>query len=134
MTKEEAIKIIKSECYVFNPFNFDCTRMINTALDMAIEALEQEPCDDCISRKDTIKWLKKVTVTDGITFKTGFKQILHDIEQMPPVTPKQKMGRWWERNTYPQESRSWDCSECQEIVFERTDYCPNCGSRMEVEE
>ena len=43
MTREEAIKIIKSECYVFNPFNFDSARMINTALDMAIKALEQEP-------------------------------------------------------------------------------------------
>lgn len=48
---------------------------------------EQQPCDDCISRKETIEWLKKVTVTDGITFKTGFEQILQDIEQMPSVTP-----------------------------------------------
>ena len=46
MTREEAIKIIRSECYVFNPFNFDRARMINTALDMAIKALEQEPCED----------------------------------------------------------------------------------------
>lgn len=48
MTREEAIKIIKSECYVFNPFNFDCARMINTALDMAIKALEQESVLDKI--------------------------------------------------------------------------------------
>ena len=43
MTKKEAIKIIKSECYVFNPFNLDRTTMVNTALDLAIKALEQEP-------------------------------------------------------------------------------------------
>lgn len=41
MTIEEAIKIIKSECYVFNPLNFDRTQLINTALDAAVEALEQ---------------------------------------------------------------------------------------------
>lgn len=41
MTASEAIKIIKSECYVFNPLNFDRTRLINTALDKAVEALEQ---------------------------------------------------------------------------------------------
>ena len=46
MTRNEAIDIIKSECYVFNPFNFDRSTMVNTALDMAIKALEQEPCDD----------------------------------------------------------------------------------------
>lgn len=42
MTASEAIKIIKSECYVFNPLNFDRTQLINTALDAAVEALEQQ--------------------------------------------------------------------------------------------
>jgi hypothetical protein len=44
-----------------------------------------------------------------------------------------KTGHWWERDTYPQECECWDCSECQETVFERTNYCPNCGARMESE-
>ena len=52
MTREEAINIIKSECYVFNPLNFDKSTMVNTALDMAIEALEKQDriaqvLDDC---------------------------------------------------------------------------------------
>ena len=42
MTREEAIGIIKSECYVFFPLNLDRQTMVNTALDMAIKALEQE--------------------------------------------------------------------------------------------
>ena len=41
MTREEAIGIIKSECYVFNPLNLDRSTMVNTALDMAIRALDQ---------------------------------------------------------------------------------------------
>lgn len=41
MTNQEAIKIIKSECYVANLLNLDRTRMVNTALDKACEALEQ---------------------------------------------------------------------------------------------
>lgn len=40
MTKKEAIEIIKSECYIFNPFDFDKSTRINTALDMAIKALK----------------------------------------------------------------------------------------------
>lgn len=43
MSREEAIEVIKSECYVFNPLNFDRSTRINTALDMAVKALEQEP-------------------------------------------------------------------------------------------
>ena len=42
MTKKEAIEIIKSECYIFNPLDFDSSTMVNTALNMAIEALEKQ--------------------------------------------------------------------------------------------
>lgn len=59
MTRENAIDIIKSECYVFNPLNFDRSTMVNTALDMAIKALEQEPCNDAISRKALIERINK---------------------------------------------------------------------------
>ena len=51
-TAEEAKEIIKSECYIFNPLDFDKSTKINTALDMAIEALEKQDriaqiLDDC---------------------------------------------------------------------------------------
>ena len=46
MTREEAIDVIKSECYVFNPLDFDRSTKINTALDVAIKALEQESIID----------------------------------------------------------------------------------------
>ena len=48
MKLDEAINIIKSECYIFNPLDFDRTTMVNTALDVAVEALEQEPLLDKI--------------------------------------------------------------------------------------
>ena len=38
MTNKEAIEIIKSECYIFNPLNFDSSTMVNTAL----KALEKQ--------------------------------------------------------------------------------------------
>ena len=52
MTNKEATSVIKSECYVFNPLDFDKSTMVNTALDMAIEALEKQDriaqiLDDC---------------------------------------------------------------------------------------
>ena len=42
MTNKEAKEIIESECYSFNPLNLDRTTRINTALDMAVEALEKQ--------------------------------------------------------------------------------------------
>ena len=58
MTREEAIGIIKSECYVFNPLNLDRSTMVNNALDIAINALEQETCEDCISKADALRVAK----------------------------------------------------------------------------
>lgn len=46
MTATEAIKIIKSECYVFNPMNFDRMSLVNTALDTAVKALQRMIEDD----------------------------------------------------------------------------------------
>ena len=48
MTRKEAIGVIKSDCYVFNPLDFDRSTKINTALDMAIKALDQESIIDKI--------------------------------------------------------------------------------------
>ena len=53
MTNKEAKEIIESECYVFNPLNFDRTTKVNTALDVAIKALNQESIIDNI-RADVI--------------------------------------------------------------------------------
>lgn len=41
MTNEEAIQTIKSECYISDLLNLDRTRMVNSALDKAVEALRK---------------------------------------------------------------------------------------------
>ena len=41
MTNEKAIEVIKEECYIASPRDIDRCIQINTALDMAIKALEQ---------------------------------------------------------------------------------------------
>ena len=109
---------------------------------VAIEALRKLPSvtpepkssDDCVSRKDTIAWLKKVTVTDGITFETGFKQIIRDIEQMPSVTPERQTGKWIEY----QERKKQIYAECSNCGFKNyagiLNYCPECGAKMEVQD
>lgn len=54
---------------------------------------------------------------------------IHNIP-LSSVTPKEKTGHWYIRETYPLECNSWECSECKEVVYEKTKYCPNCGARM----
>lgn len=99
------------------------------AKDIAIKALKQEPCDDAISRQAAIdKW--ENTTLRG---RTEFDQI---IMMMPPVAPRPKMGQW-----IRVDSKKVRCSECDVIHLiaqypqsANINYCPNCGTKMEVEE
>lgn len=50
MTNEEAKEILEN-AHFFGRSQDD----IDTAIEMAIQALEQEPCEDCISRQEAIK-------------------------------------------------------------------------------
>lgn len=146
MTREEAIEIIKSECYVFNPLNFDRSTMVNTALDMAVKALKQEPCEDAIDRAEAM--------TEIMMFAGNVKPDEEDVylkvsdavqllRELPSVTPKPKMGRWIYIQ-YDGNPRigNWKCSLCmRNVMFGQNqndkplyNYCPNCGAKMESEE
>ena len=84
----------------------------------AIKALEQEPCEDAISKQAVIEILGDY----GCTNKEGL--LFKDIQELPPVTPKPKTGHWVDRWEYN------DCSFCGYITRIRYNYCPNCGAKM----
>ena len=96
MIREDAIKIIKNEedCVLTDCYRPSCescnlvmeTNDILTALDMAIEALEQEPCEDAVSREMIMRHY------DSGEYKhvnhISRNGLLDYIEQLPSVTPK----------------------------------------------
>lgn len=61
----EAVDIIKSECYIMNLLNLDRTRAINSALDMAVEALEQ--------KREKGRWLNINIYNGGICSECGIQ-------------------------------------------------------------
>ena len=109
------------------------------ALDMAIQALEQEPSGDVISRQ---------AVEDAIydysrSCDVNYAQIMEYIDKLPPVNPQEpKTGHWeWVQYDYNPKLGNWHCSECRCIVVECVDkeekggiplykYCPQCGAKM----
>lgn len=111
----------------------------NEILDLAIKALEQEPCEDAVSRQAVLNEFYDM------------ENLYERIKQLPPVT--QKSGKWikkeyWKPLPYDTEPLDYDnydekthsekvyhyyCSECgrDEGETKPTDnYCPNCGARM----
>lgn len=142
MTREEA-KIWLNKLYtrtdITNEYgDMEDMQPYEEALDMAIKALEQEPCDDCISRADIKK--HKVYSTERHEYVVP----VANIDWQPSVSPQPKVGKWeWVQYDGNPNIGDWHCSECNRIVsgaiayFNPANsyrYCPNCGAKMEVQE
>lgn len=94
--------------------------------------LEQEPCENCISRQAAIKPFL-VDATEEWTSA----DIVKYLKSLPPVTPAPKMGHWIDTNVYIPTAYSnieyVKCSCCGEDSLEEGNFCPNCGIKMEAE-
>ena len=89
----------------------------------AIKALNQEPCDDAISRKAVIDLIADYDLSMG--------QVVKGIHALPPVTPRPKIGHWIDTDDYYQR---WKCSECGCHTRDvEPPFCPNCGVKMKSE-
>lgn len=129
MTREEAINHLKTVAKSAIDSGYDSA--VVDAVDMAREALEQEPCEDAVSRE---------AVEDIVMWYDGQGEMLDEIQKLPSVQPKQKTEHWIEdtNGTYTDNHDTWECSECghAQILLEGTpkdndyNYCPNCGAKM----
>lgn len=80
MTREEAIQVFRDWDGCFIGHSSDD---VNEALNMAIKALEQEPCEDAVNRKE---------VLDVIEREQFKGDAISEIEKLPPVN--QQEPRW----------------------------------------
>ena len=135
MDKERAIEeleLLKGECGDdwLSPKQYD-DRVL--ALDMAIKSLEQEPCEDAMSRVDLIDKLEIVDKRYGSDFYWEVRKI---IDSLPSVKPVHKTGKWENKSTNGHYFYG-KCSKCgQEFCVDtwytqNIKYCSNCGARME---
>ena len=140
MTREEALKILDTIPTIGEQVD---------ALEMAIEALEQKPCNDAISRAELLSKIdaERKHLLD-LKMDGAEHIVVHHarriIEDMPSVTPQPKIGKWLEKEIHGDKVGEWQsarCSVCDKYhttpymyYFSDYNYCPNCGARMEVEE
>lgn len=136
MTREEALQILDTIPTIGEQVD---------ALELAIEALSTEPCEDCISRTQAIKAMDELENEDieayGCSIPEGFdgERARQAICLLPSVQPKPKTGHWIEKDGFDGDTY-YDCSECGEswTTIEGTPwnngmkYCPNCGAKMET--
>ena len=96
MTREEAIAQLKMDRNLCNfnpmtgeeePMNEDCRKSV-VALDMAIDALQQEPSEDCVSRQAVLYALDKRFDSIPMEQTTEILLLRKDLRELPPVTPQ----------------------------------------------
>ena len=118
MTKEEAMRIAQG---LLTDFKCESETMVEFC-NVVIKALEQEPCDDAISRQAAID-----ACLNG--WNKDYKEIVEEIRTLPPVTPQPKTGRWIS-TTDKAEHLVWECDKCSWQQRFNTNYCPDCGANM----
>ena len=95
MTNEETIEVLDDmKIKIAIPKSAITQRKRNEALDTAIKALEQQPCEDAVSRETvkemlTAEWTKYMPMESDVNLAF----VLGKISELPSVTPKQRIGK-----------------------------------------
>lgn len=159
MTRKEAINILE---HLTPPKHYDenDAYYIGQALSMAIEALEQEPCDVAVSRRAAIDIIESWLSCDDYNeaerhIMRAMQSVLYDL---PPVRPQEPTDTWSikdisdtfkkhglireqepKKGEWIYKLEDWNECTCSECGYsKRTDvhirlgwnYCPNCGAKM----
>ena len=83
MKNETARREIESLDYYLQNHTNDYSEESHMAMMMAIKALEQQTCEDCISREAVIRLVEQYPVIIG----NRYSGLIADIKHLPPVTP-----------------------------------------------
>ncbi len=107
---------------------------VNKAICNNLKALEQEPCEDAISRQAAKDWFCTNYCSEHNKcehFEQGDCNAMIELFAISSVTPKQRTGHWIESRC-----DMYECSECDHTYTDFSgdrygmNYCPNCGCAM----
>lgn len=99
-------------------------------------SVQPEQCEDAVSRKDAIRWLKTECNPYGkptLDFESG-KKVIEHLERMSAVTPKRKNGKWIKHLEWQADGEcGYECDQCGMGSDVDYDFCMRCGADMRGE-
>lgn len=121
MTREEAIEMLKSKMDGHTDTSYEWAETVR----ITIKALEQKPCEDCISRQAVLDLIADYDLSMG--------QVVEGVHALPSVTPQPKMG-WWLAKSFHEvycDNCGFDFDIMTNEFIDKMRYCPNCGIKMQ---
>lgn len=124
MTREEAKNVFLNRGYVEVEGGtiYDADKWRESCRVIS-EWLEQEPCEDAISRQAVLEIQAKYAEHMGAT---KFWQMRDDIKTLSSVKPQERTGHREYNGIYDH----YLCGNCKTVVMDYDNYCPNCGCKM----
>ena len=140
MTKAEAIAMLKriQEPEAWEP---QINQAAFEAFDMAIKALEQQPCEDTISRRAAIDFIDAGHLVNPNEPRWSDNEVVNFLKSRPSAQPERKKGKW----IYGEDEYGIDGYHCDKCGFfvpwdyahtfinyiEDYNFCPYCGAEMD---
>ena len=132
VSRQAVIDTIETDCSwdMFNEWgNRTPTGELIVEAIKRVPSVEPEKCGDCISRKAATDRFDLVQSDDKCM---GYDDIMAFLSSLPSVDPERKRGKWVDGK----------CNKCganapfwaMATTYYCSDYCPNCGAKMEVNE
>jgi hypothetical protein len=134
MTREEAIKTLKENLCglcAYGSQNMESCDIRSCDNRDAIKVLEQEPCEDAISREDAMFMI--------LHYGNEIRhEVMDDIKasmiKLPSVTHARPKGHWIREFDDIEGEVRFTCSNCRKYQLFETDFCYHCGSDNRKEE
>ena len=101
------------------------------------KALESQPCENAISREDTLNKINTLIAEYIPLMPIGWTlplNIAKTIKELPSVTPQPKTGHWisdvdrW--GDVVTTVNGYRCDKCNAFNSDKDNFCPNCGADM----
>ena len=135
MTREEAKTVFLNRGYVEVEGGtiFDANKWREACVVIS-EWLEQEPCEDTISRQAVKDLFCRICMESNLCYRS--KETCEDLklfDKLPPVKPQEKTGHWnlfYTTEHGMREDSYFKCDRCNYESYKEYNFCPNCGARM----
>ena len=113
-------------------------RCDSRAIKEAIKTLEQETCEDAISKASVFEILGNLMSIpydfDRQINEKDVSESMDEIKALPSVIPTRKKGKWLVLKDEYGDICEAICSCCEDNGNHKWKYCHTCGAEMEYEE